>query len=267
VTRGRHRLLLLALLVTAAAALHLSGLAALLDPETLAAEHRRLRALVAAHPRLAPAVFVLVYALSVAVSLPGATLLTLTGGFLFGTLWGLVWCALGATLGAVAVFLAARGLLAEPLRRRAGPWLGRLEAAFRRDAVSYLLFLRLVPIFPFWLVNLVPAFLGMRLLPYTLATLVGILPAGLVYVAIGDGLGELLARGARPDPAVILEPRFLLPLLGLAVLALLPALVRRRRAAVDGEAATPGRPEFSSRSPSPGSGAGGPPAVPRRGSP
>ncbi len=228
-TSRRLRLLPPLLLVGLAIALHLSGATAWLDPAVLAAEQQRLKALVAAHPLLAPLVFVAVYALVVAASVPGATFLTLLGGFLFGIGWGLLWCTLGATLGAVAVFLTARSLFADTLRRRLEPRMAPLARAFRRDAVSWLLFLRLVPLFPFWLVNLVPALLGMRLLPYTLATLVGIMPAGLVYVALGAGLGELLARGEVPDARLILQPQLLLPLVGLGLLALLPVLVRRLR--------------------------------------
>lgn len=253
---GARRLLLplslLGLLLCAAVALRLAGVDAALDVGTLARHEAAITAAVAAHPWLAPLAFAVLYALVVAVSLPGAAVLTMAGGWLFGTVFGTLWSALGATLGATLVFLLARGALREPLRRRVGARMAGLERAFREHGPSWLLFLRLVPLFPFWLVNLVPAFLGMRLLPYVACTFVGILPAGLVYAAIGAGLGDLLARGERPDPALILEPRFLLPLFGLGLLALAPVLWRRLRGGRGGTLTPPAGCPSSGTSPAEG---------------
>jgi uncharacterized membrane protein YdjX (TVP38/TMEM64 family) len=222
-----RRWLPLAVLVAVGVAVYASGLHHELSLASL--QHRRgtLQALVAAHSLLAPLAFVAVYASAIALSLPGALFLTLAGGFLFGTWLGGSLSVVGATLGAVAVFLVARSSLGAALRERAGPWLQRLEAGFRRDALSYLLVLRLVPVFPFWLVNLVPAFLGVSLRNFALATFLGIIPGCLVYAGVGSGLGTLLDRDEQPDLHLILEPQVLLPLLGLAALALLPALYRR----------------------------------------
>ena len=127
---------------------------------------------------LAVVLFVLAYALVVAFSLPIAIIITPVGGFLFGVWLGALLSVIGATLGSVAVFLAARTAFYDLFHARAGAALARLEDGFRRDSFSYLLFLRLVPVFPFWLVNIVPALLGMTLGPYTLATLIGIIPGG-----------------------------------------------------------------------------------------
>ncbi|MGH7003098.1 MAG: TVP38/TMEM64 family protein, partial [Alphaproteobacteria bacterium] len=141
-----------------------------------------------------------------------------------------------ATIGAVAVFLAARTAFGETLRAKAGPGLRRMEEGFRRDAFSYLLVLRLVPLFPFWLVNLVPAFAGVRLGTYTLATIIGILPGSFVIASVGNGLGALLDQGKTPDLGIIFQWDILLPILGLALLALLPVALRRmnrRRQGVD----------------------------------
>ena len=173
-----------------------------------------------AHPLLATLAFVVVYAGATALSLPGALFLTMAGGFLFGTWLGGLLSVIGATSGAVVLFLIARSSLGAALRDRAGPWLMRLEAGFRRDAFSYLLVLRLVPLFPFWLVNLVPALLDVPLSTFALATFVGIIPGGLVYASVGSGLGAVLDRGEQPDLDLILEPQVFLPLLGLAALAL-----------------------------------------------
>lgn len=191
-------------------------------------EHRdALLAFVDAKPVAAGAAFVAVYALAVACSIPGAVVLTLAGGFLFGTWLATLYVVTGATAGAVGVFLAARTALGDALRRRAGPRLARLETGFRENAFSYLLFLRLLPLAPFWLVNLVPAFLGVRLRVFALATVIGIVPASFIYASVGSGLGAVLAAGGTPDPAALLDARVLLPLLGLAALALAPVAYRK----------------------------------------
>src|SRR5689334_2690287 len=167
---------------------------------------------------LAEFAYIAVYAALVALSVPGAAILTIAGGFLFGTWTGGLCAVLGATLGATAIFIAARAGLGG-LARRAGRFVGKLEAGFRADAFNYLLVLRLVPIFPFWLVNLVPALVGVRLPTYLLATFLGIVPGTFVYASLGNGLGSLVEE---PDLAIIFKPSLLVPILGLALLALVP---------------------------------------------
>jgi uncharacterized membrane protein YdjX (TVP38/TMEM64 family) len=229
-TGGWRRWLPLLLLLVALALVYGTGLHRQLSLETLRTQREALQGFVAARPLAAPLVFVLAYAGAVALSLPGALFLTLAGGFLFGTLLGSVLSVTGATIGAVAIFLVARTALGSSLRDRAGPWLKRMEAGFREDAFSYLLVLRLIPLFPFWLVNLVPAVLGVRLPTFALATLIGIIPGSLVYTSVGNGLGAVLDHGGEPDIGLILKPQVLGPLLGLAALALLPVLYRRWKA-------------------------------------
>ncbi|WP_207480286.1 TVP38/TMEM64 family protein [Arenibaculum pallidiluteum] len=202
----------------------------LLSFEALAAHRGTLLAWVEAHGPLAAGAFVLTYAAATALSLPGGTVLTLAGGFLFGIPAGTACSVIGGTLGAVAVFLAARTALGGALRRRAGPSLDRFAEGFRRDAFSYLLVLRLVPLFPFWLVNLVPAFLGVRLGTYAAATAIGIVPGTLAFASAGAGLGTVFEAGETPDAGILLRPGVLLPLLGLAALALVPILYRRLKA-------------------------------------
>lgn len=133
----------------------------------------------------------------------------------------------GATIGAVIVFSLARTALAATLQARAGDRFVRLAHAFRNDAFAYLLALRLVPLFPFWLVNLVPALLGVRLVPFAAATAIGVLPGALVYTSVGAGLGAILERKEPLAFSLLLEPSLLIPLLGLAALALAPAIWRR----------------------------------------
>ena len=216
-------------LLALALAVYASGLHRQLSIATLQTQREALQAFVADHPLSAPLAFILTYTAATTLSLPGAVLLTLTAGFLFGTWLGGLWSVLGATAGAVAVFLVARTAVGSALHDRAGPWLQRMEAGFREDAFSYLLVLRLIPLFPFWLVNLVPAVLGVPLATYAIATFVGIIPGAFVFAGAGSGLGVVLDQGGQPNLRLILEPQVLAPLLGLAVLAILPVAYRRWR--------------------------------------
>ena len=201
----------------------------LLNLDSLREHKHWLSQQVAANLPLAALIFALTYACSTALSLPAGLFLTLIGGFLFGTLLGSLLVAGGATLGAVAVFLAARTAFGDVLRRRAGPLLRKLQDGLQQDALSYLLVLRLIPLFPFWLVNIAPAFFGVSLRVYTLATVIGILPATVIYCSIGAGLGALLDENLDLESLgrIILEPQYILPLLGLALLSLLPVGYRR----------------------------------------
>lgn len=229
---GRRRrwlrfLPLLALFGVGAALWLLLDLGRFADFGLLHEHHERLRDLVEAHALPAGLGFLLLYALATAFSLPFGAILTLLGGFLFGTLFATLYVVVGATLGATAIFLAARSALGGALKARAGGSLERMRAGFRENAFSYLLVLRLVPLFPFWLVNLVPAFLGVPLRTYVLGTAIGIIPGSFVYAAAGNGLGAVLAAGEDPDLGLIFEPAVLTPILGLALLALLPVAYRR----------------------------------------
>lgn len=224
-----RRLLPVAILLLGLALFLVFGVERHMTFETLSRNHAELTAWVRANGVLAALLFVLAYTAAVAFSLPVAVLATPLAGFLFGIWLGAALSIVGATLGSIAVFLAARHAFYDLFHARAGAMLARLEEGFRRDSFSYLLFLRLVPIFPFWLVNIVPALLGMRLDRYALATLIGIVPGAIVYASVGSGFGTLIDRGEMPDLGVIFEWHILLPLLGLAVLALLPAIYTRLR--------------------------------------
>ncbi len=234
-----RRLLPLGVLLAALVVAFALRLDRYLSFEQLAAHREWLLAEVARLGLVAPVLFVLVYAAATGLSIPGATILTLTGGFLFGTLAGTAIVVIGATLGAAIVFLVARTAFGDALRARAGPFIRKLEDGFRANALNYLLVLRLVPLFPFWLVNLVPAFLGVRLSTFVVGTFIGIIPGAFVYASLGSGVGALIESGERPDLGIIFTPRVLLPLVGLAVLALLPVaykwLQRKRTPAGNGE--------------------------------
>jgi uncharacterized membrane protein YdjX (TVP38/TMEM64 family) len=224
-----RRLVPAAILLVGLALFLLFGLERYFSFEMLSRHHATLTAWVAGHRGVSMLVFVVAYALVVAFSLPIAIIITPLGGFLFDTWIGAALSVIGATLGSVAVFLAARTALHDLFHARAGATLARFEEGFRRDSFSYLLFLRLVPVFPFWLVNIVPALLGMRVGPYALATLIGIVPAAIVYASVGAGFGMLFEKGEAPDFGIIFEWRFLVPLLGLAALSLVPVIYAHLR--------------------------------------
>lgn len=216
----------LALIVALAFALDLDRYVSF---ETLRSHRGQLLAFVHQHPILAPLLFIALYAGVVTLSIPGGAVMTIAGGFLFGTLLGTALVLVGATIGATVVFLIARSALGDVLRARAGPRIRRMEEGFRRDAFSYLLVLRLIPIFPFWLVNIVPAVLGVRLGVYVLGTFIGIIPGSLVYASVGNGLGAVFEAGGTPHLGIIFSHEILLPIVGLAVLALLPVAYRHLR--------------------------------------
>jgi uncharacterized membrane protein YdjX (TVP38/TMEM64 family) len=224
-----RRWLPLALLLLAVGLAFASGLHRYLSFETLREHRQALLDFVAAHRLLAPLVFILLYAAATALSLPGGAVLTIAGGFMFGIWLGGLYAVIGATLGATLLFLIAKSAFGGLLRAKAGPWLKRMEAGFQEDALSYLLVLRLIPLFPFWLVNLVPALLGVSLATYVLATFVGIIPGSLVFASIGNGLGAVFDAGATPDLGIIFKPAILGPIIGLALLALLPVIYKRIR--------------------------------------
>jgi uncharacterized membrane protein YdjX (TVP38/TMEM64 family) len=224
------RFLPLALLLLAIVAAFGLGLDDYVSFEQLERNRAQLLAFVERHPLLAPLVFMLIYAAVIALSIPGGAILTMAGGFLFGVTAATGYVVIAATCGATVVFLIARTALGDSLRHKAGPAMRRMEAGFRENALSYLLFLRLIPVFPFWLVNLVPAFLGVPLRTYVLATLVGIIPGSLVYASVGNGLGAVFEAGGRPDLGIIFKPEIILPLIGLAVLAILPVAYRKIKA-------------------------------------
>jgi uncharacterized membrane protein YdjX (TVP38/TMEM64 family) len=201
-------------------ALRAAGLADHLSLATLAAHREALGGFVAANLAVAALAYLGIYIAAVAFSLPGAVFLTLAGGFLFGAAGGTALTVVGATTGATLVFLFAQRLFGADALDRLGPKARALGEGIRRNAASYLLVLRLVPLFPFFLVNLVPAFVGVRLRTYVLTTALGILPGTAVFSLAGAGLGEVLAMGGAFDPRAVLTPQILGALLGLAALSL-----------------------------------------------
>lgn len=227
--RGLRRWLPVLAIVLGAALFFAFGLQRYLSLDSLRANRDWLYWQVADHLILVLAAYVLVYAGVVALSLPGATVLTLAGGCMFGQWLGTAVTVVAATIGATLLFLAARTAFADLLRRRAGPWLTRMHDGFQANAFNYLLFLRLVPAFPFFVVNLVPAFLGVRLRTFVLATFSGIIPGTFVYTTVGSGLKTLLDSNAAFSIGQVLTPQILTAFIGLALLSLLPVVYKAWR--------------------------------------
>ncbi len=220
--------------------------------EHVAANRDQLKAFVAANFFQALGIYLLVYIAVIALSLPGGALLTILGGFLFGWKIGGPVVVIAATLGAVIIFMIAKTALGETLARRAGPWLSKLRKGFNENALSYLLFLRLVPAFPFWLVNLAPALLGVPLGIYTIGTFIGIIPATLAFSFLGAGLDSIIAAqrrvyesclanqkaGTLPggtecsftlDAGALLTPELIAAFAALGIAAMLPVVIRKLR--------------------------------------
>ncbi|MGZ9809462.1 TVP38/TMEM64 family protein [Pseudoroseicyclus sp. H15] len=192
--------------------------------DTLAGNREALMAFRDTHYLWAVLAFMGAYMTVVALSLPGATIFTLTGGFLFGTFPGVVFNVLASGTGACLIFMAARWGLGERLARRleGGEKTRKLKEGIDANMWPMLFLIRLIPVVPFFAANLIPALLAVPLSAFAVTTYLGIIPGALVYTSVGAGLGEVFATGGTPDFSLLREPRVFLPFLGLALLAALP---------------------------------------------
>lgn len=217
------------LIVVAVIAAFASGFTRHLSLHELRDQRELLQALVHAHPALSVIAYVGVYAVVIALCLPAAMLMTLTGGFLFGPLIGGAAASIGVTLGGTIVFLVCRTAAGDVLRRRAGPKVGEIEDEVRRDAFFYIVSLRLFPIMPYWLATLALGFIELPLSTYVIGSLVGIVPISFVYAGLGSDLSRAFARGEHVNFHLMAQPQVFLPLLALAGLSIVPVVVRRYR--------------------------------------
>lgn len=226
----RRHLPLLAILVVAIIGYFTLG--DLLSFQTLADNREALLAFRDAHYLLTLGLFMAVYVVIVGFSLPGATIATLTGGFLFATFPGALYNVTATTLGATGIFLAARWGLGARLGDRLEHSQGmvkKIKDGIDENQWSMLFLIRLVPAVPFFVANLVPAFLEVPVHRYVISTFLGIIPGAVVYTSVGAGLGEVFERGETPDLGIIFAPHVILPILGLAALSALPILLKALR--------------------------------------
>lgn len=239
-----------ALLVIAGAIVLLNGWHKYLSLEQLALHRESLSAFIAGNLILALLIYMALYTVSVALSLPGGAILTLAGGFLFGWFLGGVSTVIAATFGATLVFLIAKSSFGEHLAARAGPWLEKLRNGFQDNALNYLLFLRLVPIFPFWLINLAPALLGVKLQTYIWGTFIGIIPGTFAFTFLGAGLGSVIDAQQKAyetclaqkgdtectfsiDPSALITKEILFAFAALGVVALIPVFMKKFKKSSD----------------------------------
>lgn len=231
-----------AVLVTA----YWQGWLSALNLETLVDLHGRFHHVIEQNPGAALLVYGLAYVAVGALCVPGGALLTAAGGFVFGMVLATMATVVGATVGATLIFLVARTALSDWIATRKAQWFQKLRAGFERDAFNYLLFLRLVPAFPFWFVNIAAAALGVKLRTFVVGTLIGIVPASLAFTSAGAGLGSIIAAskiaynhclasggGATckltiPQSALFTK-ELALSLLLLGALSLLPIAIKRWR--------------------------------------
>jgi uncharacterized membrane protein YdjX (TVP38/TMEM64 family) len=199
----------------------------------LAHSQAMLQSYVAANPVLSAAGFFAAYTLAVAVSFPAASILSIFAGFLFGWLVGGLIVAFAATLGACMLFLAAQSAFGDSLRNRVGGVAKAMTEGFEKDAFSYLLFLRLAPIFPLFVINIVPALFKVPLRTYAIATIIGILPGTFAYTFLGQGIGSSLDAATKAGTTLnvkdLITPQLLTAFIVLALAALLPIVIKRLR--------------------------------------
>jgi uncharacterized membrane protein YdjX (TVP38/TMEM64 family) len=224
------RALPLVLLVIGLAAAYGLGWHRYVSLNWLADQREMLADFVALHPLKAAGLFFIVYVVVVALSVPAASVLTIFAGFLFGWLAGGVLVVLAATVGSCILFVGARTVFGDVLRRRAGPFLVRFSEGFTRNAFSYLLVLRLAPVFPFFVVNIAPAFFAVSLRTFAAATLIGIIPGTFAYSWLGRGFEQVISEAAEEGRTLLLSdfltPQLTLAFMALAIIAALPLVVQ-----------------------------------------
>ena len=250
---GIKRFLPLVILLGVAGLIISQGWHNYLSLEVIAKNHDALTSYINSNLLLALLIYMAIYIIVVALSLPGGAALTLAGGLLFGWLLGGPVTVIAATIGATILFVIAKTALGETLAARAGPWLAKLRDGFKENALSYLLFLRLVPAFPFWLVNLAPALLGVPFRTYVLGTFFGIIPGTMAFSFAGAGLGSVIeaqkqsyadclagqagqAGGASAtstecqftlDTSALITTELLIAFAALGIVALIPVILKK----------------------------------------
>lgn len=218
-----------AIIIIGMAIVYFTGVYRYLSFQSLKDNHQILQGFVVKYPITVSFCFILSYVVFTALSIPGAIFLSLLGGYLFPEPLSAIYVIFAATCGATLVFFAARTALGDALRKKAGPLLKKMESGFHKNAVNYLLFLRLVPLFPFWAINLAAAFFGVSLRTFIWTTLVGITPGACFYTLVGSGLAEVFKSGNSLSIDSIFNIKIKIALVLLGVLALIPVLIKKIR--------------------------------------
>jgi len=208
---------------------YFSGITQFLTFENIKENRHLILSYIDQYPFLTLSLFVLLYIVMTALSLPGGALLSIIGGFLFGVPLSTIYVVVGATIGATIIFLAARTAIGDLLKRKAGPFLSKMDAGFQKNTASYLLFLRLIPLVPFWLVNIAPAFFNVKTRTYLWTTFVGIIPGAYVFTQAGNGLGAIFDSGKEFSIETVFNIEVKIALVVLALFALIPIFVKRLR--------------------------------------
>jgi uncharacterized membrane protein YdjX (TVP38/TMEM64 family) len=221
------RFLPLIIILAGMALIYFSGQYRYLSFDCLKTYHQTLKAFIIAHPVIVPTLYILSYIVLTALSVPGAIFLSLLGGYLFPQPLSTIYVVFSATCGATLIFLAARTALGNSLREKAGPFLIKMEKGFQENAASYMLFLRFVPLFPFWIVNIAPAFFGVRLKTFVWTTLVGITPGAFIFTLAGRGLEKIFETDQAFSLNAIFNTQMKIALGLLGVFALVPILLKK----------------------------------------
>lgn len=219
----------MAIILVGMAAIYFSGLYRYLSFDCLKLYHATLKEMINAHPVAVPVVYILIYIALTALSVPGAVFLSLLGGYLFPEPLSMFYVLFSATCGATLILLAARTAFGDTLKEKAGPFLKKMEKGFSENAASYMLFLRFVPLFPFWIVNLAPAFFGVRLWTFVWTTLVGIAPSSFVFTFAGRGLEKIFESNQPFSLGAVFNTQLKIALVLLGVLALVPIVIKKMR--------------------------------------
>ncbi len=227
-TAAFARFLPVVLIIAALAAFFALDFDRFFSLDALRDNREALNAWVDASPARALAIFMLVYAGAVAISFPGASILTVFGGFMFGLAIGVPAIVIAATIGATIIFIAAKSALGDALKGRVSGSLSQMEKGFRENELSYMFVLRLAPVFPFWAVNIAAGLLGVSLRNFLIGTSIGIIPGSFVYASIGNAAGAAFDAGENVSlTGILFQPETLIPIAGLILLSLLPIALKR----------------------------------------
>ena len=227
-----RRFLPLAIILANLATAYAFGLQDYISLTVLAEQREALKGFVADHRAASILGYFMLYAIAVAFAFPAASILTIFAGFVFGWFIAGIVTVFAATTGAAAIFLAARSAFGDVLRKRAGPFAAKLADGFAQDAFGYLLVLRLAPVFPFFIINIAPAFFDIKLRTYVAATFLGIIPGTFAYTWLGQGLDSVIVAAAGREISIsdLVTPEITIAFAGLAIVAAIPTLIRKFRA-------------------------------------